>query len=61
MAFNLAQVFAHAQISLVVGPTVNGLLRGSWDLASTVISILMGVIAKYEYSHLPYSPGYIVS
>ena len=32
------------------------LLGASWDLVSTVISILIGVIANSRYGHLVYSP-----
>ena len=33
-------------------------LGGSWDLVSTVISTLSGVISNYKYSYLNYNPSY---
>ena len=33
-------------------------LGGSWDLVSTVISTLSGVISNYKYSYLNYNPIY---
>ena len=36
------------------------LLGGSWDLVSTVISTLSGVISNYKYSYLNYNPSYQV-
>ena len=35
-----------------------GILGGSWDLVSRVISTLIGVISKYNYSYLTYNPTY---
>ena len=40
--------------------SVTGLLEGSWDLVSTVISTLSGVISNYKYSYLNYNPSYSV-
>ena len=40
------------------GPTSPSLLGGSWDLVSTVISTLSGVISNYKYSYLNYNPSY---
>ena len=37
---------------------MRGLLGGSWDLVSTVISTLTGVIIHYEHSYLIYNPSY---
>ena len=34
------------------------LLGGSWDLVSRVISTLIGVISKYNYSYLSYNLSY---
>ena len=34
------------------------LLGGSWDLVSTVISTLTGVITSYKYSYLIYNHSY---
>ena len=34
------------------------LLRGSWDLVTRVISILIGVISRNNYSYLTYNPTY---
>ena len=34
------------------------LLGGSWDLVSKVISTLIGVITKYNYSYLISNPSY---
>ena len=34
------------------------LLGGSWDLVSTVISTLSGLISNYKYSYLNYNPSY---
>ena len=34
------------------------LLGGSWDLVSTVISTLSGVISNCKYSYLNYNPSY---
>ena len=36
----------------------NLLLEGSWDLVSTVISTLSGVISNYKSSYLNYNPSY---
>ena len=33
-------------------------LGGSWDLVSTVITTLIGVIRSYNYSYLIYNPSY---
>ena len=35
-----------------------GLLGGSWDLVSTVISTLSGVISSYKYCYLNYNSSY---
>ena len=35
-----------------------GVLGGSWDLVSKVISPLIGVVSKYKYSYLNYNPTY---
>ena len=35
-----------------------GVLGGSWDLVSMVISTLSGVISTYKYSYLNYNPSY---
>ena len=35
-----------------------GVLGGSWDLVSTVISTLSGVTSNYKYSYLNYNPSY---
>ena len=35
-----------------------GLLGGSRDLVSKVISPLIGVISNYKYSYLIYNPSY---
>ena len=40
------------------GSCSNGVLGGSWDLVSTVISTLSGVISSYKYSYLNYNPSY---
>ena len=37
-----------------------GILGGSWDLVSKVISTSIGVIIKYNYSYLIYNPNYKV-
>ena len=38
----------------------SGLLGGSWDVVSTVISTLIGVISNHKYSYLIYSnSGYV--
>ena len=37
---------------------VGGLLGGSRDLVSKVISPLIGVISNYKYSYLIYNPSY---
>ena len=34
------------------------LLGGSWDLASRVISTLIGVISHYNCTYLTYNPNY---
>ena len=39
-------------------PPVNGLLGGSWDLVSRVISALTGVISSYKYSYHNSNPSY---
>ena len=44
--------------SLVSSPWPPVLLGGSWDLVSTVISTLSGVISNYKYSYLNYNPSY---
>ena len=38
-------------------PETPGLLGGSWDFVSKVISALIRVISSYKYSYLPYKPG----
>ena len=35
-----------------------GILGGSWDLLSRVISTLTGVTSNYKYSYLIYNPSY---
>ena len=40
------------------GGDLRALLGGSWDLVSTVISTLSGVISNYKYSYLNYNPSY---
>ena len=37
---------------------VQGLLEGSWDLVSMVISTLIGLISNYKYSYLNKNPSY---
>ena len=39
-------------------PRLCTVLGGSWDLVSTVISTLSGVISNYKYSYLNYNPSY---
>ena len=41
----------------VQGSGLQSLLGGSWDLVSTVISTLSGVISNYKYSYLNYNPS----
>ena len=46
-----------------VGPSglvleAESLLGGSWDLVSTAISTLIGVIGTYKCSYLNYNPSY---
>ena len=41
-------------------PPKEGLLGGSWDLVSKVISALIGVISSYKYSYPIYNPSYSV-
>ena len=43
---------------LVSRLSVELLLGGSWDLVSTVISTINGVISRYKYSYLNYNPSY---
>ena len=38
--------------------TPGRVLGGSWDLASTVISILIWVISNYKHSYLICDPSY---
>ena len=40
------------------GNGFEGLLGGSGDLVSKVISPLIGVISNYKYSYLIYNPSY---
>ena len=37
---------------------MEGLLGGSWDLVSMVISTLIGVISNYKYSYHNNNPSY---
>ena len=36
----------------------DSLLGGPWDLVSTVITALIGVIGSYNYSYLIHNPSY---
>ena len=40
------------------GFRVDGILRGSWDLVSRVISTLIKVTSRYNYSYPTYNPTY---
>ena len=39
-----------------LGLGVQGVLGGSWDLVSKVISTLIGAISNYKYSYHNYNP-----
>ena len=41
-----------------MGFGVQGILGGSWDLVSKVISTSIEVISKYKYSYLNYTHSY---
>ena len=47
-----------AVVVLQVMVVVSGVLGGSWDLVSTVIGTLTGVITNYNYSYLVYNHSY---
>ena len=53
----LLRGFLHG-LQLMENMIISGLLAGSWDLVSMVISTLSGVIRNYKYSYLNYNPSY---
>ena len=45
-------------VSGIMSIPVCGLLGGSWDLVTKVISTLSGAISNCKYSYLSYNPSY---
>ena len=44
--------------NLIYAIEPQGILGGSWDLVSKVVSTLIGVISSYKYSYPNYNPSY---
>ena len=50
--------FLQGSLGILGIPLKGSILGGSWDLVSTVISTLIGVISNYKYGYLSYNPSY---